>query len=491
MAGLLALSVAWVFGNTPFGSPDETQHYLRAIGVGEGHVIGRKVPYAARGLTRAQLAWVEQASREVHVPNRLGPSNSDCAAQHADASAACTAHVVLTPAADVPVQVGNYQPLPYVLPGVAILRATSPVSALFAGRVASLLATLPFLLGGVAALTLRRRSAAAAVGVGLAVTPMVLYVMASVNPSGMEIAAGFAFVAFGFRLAEQPSRLTWAAVGVTGFVLGISRSPGAVWVVALSALVVLWHGPKRAVGLVADWKLPASFTAGALTLGVVLNRSWEALYGSHIQSVTPGAAEAVHTARALLPIMTREAIGVFGYLNVSLPSVAYGLWEVMLVGVSVAAVVLSSRYRRLVIIAATLALIALPAIQYFYVTTTTGYPVQARHLLPVFVVFPIIAAEGLRRSSSEWAPALSRWSALLLIPIAGLNAVAWWTNARRAAVGRGGARAFFLSASWHPPLGWYPWVILAALGAALIALSGFVYFAAEGPRGLGAVDPSS
>ena len=49
--------------------------------------------------------------------------------------------------------------------------------------------------------------------------------------------------------------------------------------------------------------------------------------------------------------------------------------------------------------------------------------------------------------------------------------VAWWTNARRFAVGMRGPRWFLPSAEWSPPLGWWPWLVLAIVGVCLLIAS--------------------
>jgi hypothetical protein len=93
----------------------------------------------------------------------------------------------------------------------------------------------------------------------------------------------------------------------------------------------------------------------------------------------------------------------------------------------------------------------------------TGYGAQGRHVLPVLVLVPLWAGEVLRRR-----PEGLGW----LVPAAAVlwapgQAVAWLSNARRAAVGTDGSWWFFGAAEWSPPGGWWVWAALAAAGAAL------------------------
>jgi hypothetical protein len=63
---------------------------------------------------------------------------------------------------------------------------------------------------------------------------------------------------------------------------------------------------------------------------------------------------------------------------------------------------------------------------------------------------------------------------------AGGQALAWWANARRSAVGTEGPWWFGGAAEWSPPGGWWPWAALAAAGALLLLAGGVL--AAFGQR---------
>ena len=62
------LLAAWVIGNPPFAAPDETDHYIRAVGISEGHLIGIADPGARVGATERQIRWTAQAARIVALP---------------------------------------------------------------------------------------------------------------------------------------------------------------------------------------------------------------------------------------------------------------------------------------------------------------------------------------------------------------------------------------------------------------------------------------
>ena len=57
-AGLSLLVLAWVFGNPPGAAPDESSHYVRALGAGAVELIGERfVPTEAQ-----RRAFVEQGA---------------------------------------------------------------------------------------------------------------------------------------------------------------------------------------------------------------------------------------------------------------------------------------------------------------------------------------------------------------------------------------------------------------------------------------------
>src|SRR3954452_22226295 len=86
---------AWVISNPPAAAPDEWSHYLRAVSLGRGQLLGafsgREGALAIVGTTRPlfldeatyqkQLAWVAQNTRRVRIPAGLTPGWFRCREQ--------------------------------------------------------------------------------------------------------------------------------------------------------------------------------------------------------------------------------------------------------------------------------------------------------------------------------------------------------------------------------------------------------------------------
>jgi Predicted membrane protein (DUF2142) len=457
---------AWVLTNPPFAAPDEADHYIRAIGISQGHLIGRGDPTASVGADGRQIAWTRQAARVVTLPAGLDPRPFTCATGSGNLSAAClnTARLDRSEVSLV-TTVGNYQPLPYLLPAAIMRAADSPPGALRLARAAGALAAFVLLAIALFALYDVADPVLSITGLLLAVTPMALFCAASLTGSGLEISGGIAFFSCLLRLARPGpvAHRWWAATAITGAALALSRSASPLWVAVAVAVLAAWCG-RSVLGRWARAK--TSWTVvGVLLVAVLLNRVWESRYGSYISTDTSslhaGLVAGVHQWWRALP----ELVGKFGYINVKLPLILPISWFALILALLIAAARHGRRARRVLLILSVGAL-SFPVVFYALFTRPTGFGLQGRQLLPVLVVVPLLAGEIHYRRPRARTSAVSRLFVLLApLGIALVQAAAWYVNAKRFAVGRTGPTWFFGHASWSPPLGWTPWglIVLAAV----------------------------
>ena len=216
VVGWCLLALAWVFSDPPFAGPDESRHYYRAVALSDGQLVGPKTDYTEPVESERQLPWLNQSTRLVELPADLAPPEASCYVYAADTPAACLDD--FTPpegTTEVTTTVGTYQPLPYLLPAVAINAASSPESALRLSRIVGALLALGLLALAVAALWDRRAPGFALLGPALAVTPMVIFCASVLNGSALEITGGLAFLACLLRIAreEPPPAWVWAGAG--------------------------------------------------------------------------------------------------------------------------------------------------------------------------------------------------------------------------------------------------------------------------------------
>lgn len=470
-AGWSLLMAAWLVGNPPFASPDEGSHYLRAIEVGRGHLITDRAPERALGGNEKALAFNRQLTYEVEVPAGLEPLPFGCYILEERAPAACIdGFDPRDEVVETVTPVGNYQPLPYLLPGVALRLGNEPAHALRWGRVPGAIVSLALLALAVALLW-QPGSPLALAGPLVAVTPMALFCGASLTGSGTEIAAGIATIAAILRVTrDDPApRWAWVAGGAAGALLALTRSLGPLWLLLALALFAALGGGRR-------WrraKRPGLAAAGLLVYALLFNRAWEAAHGAeppigfrNLRGVLGDAVDEMWRASS-------ELIGKFGYLEFVLPWPLYVAWFGMGFALIALALGAGTRRERLVLAGATAAALAIPMLLWIAAIRHTGVGLQGRYVLPVLVAVPLLGGEVLHRRRDRLPSGVARAVPLAAALVAGAgHLVAWYWNARRSAVGTDGPLLFLGDAEWSPPIGWGPWLALALVGAAAVAYAG-------------------
>jgi len=483
LAGWVALSIAWVFSNPPFAAPDEGQHYFRAVGVGQGELVGPKAS-ADNIVTQTDLQkeWIVQLARRVDLPAHLVAPDPGCYVLLRDSSAACMDDFVPPGEPDsVTTAVGTYQPLPYLLPAVAIKAADSPVQALRLGRLAGAALALAMLALAVAAAWDARAPGRSLLGPALAATPMVIFCSAILNGSSLEITAGIAFIACLFRLARDASPPTWvwAGAGISGAVFALSRSAAPLWVVLALLVVVGLLGPRETWRRLTAGGRSAIGAATAVVVAIIANAVWERLYGPELPTGLARPRVAFETGLSELPYWLEEMVGRFGYLEFDLPLPVYIFWAVATFAAVAGGLRWAPTRGKVVLAVCVIALAVLPLAQYILVQRHTGFGLQGRHVLPILVIVPLLAGELLRRNQHRFAAGGARLVALSFVGIALAHFTALYWNGRRSAVGLDGPFVFLGDAEWSPPIGWGLWLALAAAGAACVAAAGLLAAKAE------------
>ena len=468
--GLLLAS--WVMGNAPFAAPDEVEHFIRAVGVSQGNVIGRADPGAGIGATVTQMSWTSRAARIVTLPSNLNPEPYTCDLSLSEPSAVCQKTVdPRSPPATLATAVGNYQPLPYLLPAVALKAGGSPPAALRLARAAQALVVLGLLSVALFALYDADSPLVSLLGLMLAVTPMVLFCGASLNGSGMEISAAVAFFACLLRLGrdDQPRARWWLLAGLSGATLGLSRSASPAWLV-LELLVAFGWGGSKAFARSWSSSLAPRVAVVVLVLSVLLNRTWEALYGARVSldasDLHAGVVAGAHEWWRSLP----DLIGKFGYVDVKLPLIVSLAWFALVLALFVSACLLCARRRSLLLVFVFAVGLLGPMVFYALFIRPTGFGLQGRRVLPALVVLPLLAGEGVYVNRGS-AVAERLRVLLFAIPVACalMQLVAWYVNAKRYAVGGSGPEWFLTRAAWSPPAGWWMWLSTAVIASACLA----------------------
>jgi hypothetical protein len=438
-------------------------HYLRALGIANGQLLGRKAPYINPALSPEQNRFLSYDTTLIWVPANLRPGNVPCydAAEQPPCWAA-------TPN-------GNFPPLPYLLPALALKASPDVSTGLWLTRAASALPSLLLILLALAILW--DGTAISVLGLLAAITPMVLFSSSIMNSSGLGITAALALGAAALRIARDRALTpawVFTALAVAGSVAILSGPIGPVFAAAfllLGAVLLgrdgvreLWRGRPRAVIL----------TACTLAVAIILALVWRHFAGTArgLFGISPFFRN-LRLGVDQLPGVFRDSLGTFGLLTVPLPQLVYWIGWIFEFGLIVAALCLARARDRVLLVGVTLLAVAFVVLFWAWIDRLTGFGVQGREVLPILAMIPMTAGEAIYRGRHRLLGTRVAHVALAaaVVAIALFQGYAWWINAR-AMAGAPGTLLFYKHATWSPPLGWAPWIVLA-----LLAMISFALFA--------------
>ena len=488
-----ALLLAWVFGNPPGAAPDEPYHVVKALGTVDGQGAGRPPPGPPAPVRAQQQQFAADWARVYRLPGReSGPVEAGCFAFYVEADASCaTPFPTSADALYSAGYVGPAPPAPYVLPGLAAEQFGAGDPELLAARAVPASAALA-LLAAAAALS---PGAARLAGLAVATTPMLLFLAATVGPSGLEVAAAVCTVAAALALArgrvaddaprgtrwERPGNGAFAAAAVGGSVLVLARTLGPVWLVGAAVLVLLVARPGGRVGLLRD---PRTWLTALPLAAAGAFQCWWLLTRTPPGSVGPAEARGfLRPAVQRLPEAASQLVGRFGWLDTALPPPLVLGWGVLLAGLVVAALALGPPRHAAPLLVAAAAVPGLFVVLDAATQWPFGFAVQGRYVLPLAVALPLVAAEALATATRgrRWGRLGALAAAAVVVATAGVHAVAWWVNARRYATGTDGPWLFWRADDYAPLAGWAPWASAAALGVALLVLAGLAALRPDRP----------
>ena len=463
VAGYVLLGAAWLFSTPPFKAPDEPAHYLRALTISDGRLLGPREPVDGYGQMmlriggwrRAQQRWIDHDRRGVVVGAALSPPGVQCLDGLADATGSCT-EVTYT---------GDYSPLAYLLPAAAMAGASHATTALWLGRAASLIVALGWLA---LALVLAGPGLGwNVIGVAAAATPTLLFIASVLNPSGLELAASLAFVSALARLRRDGPRLArwaWWALIVSGATTILGWPLGPLFAIAGVAVFAGLLGARGIRAIAAGGARMPRRAASILAAAVGLSLIWGDASGSLHSSLsfTP-LGTALSLGLHQLDLTLRGAVGVFGSLTVPLPTPMLALWWAFVAGLLVAAVWLGSVRERAVLTLTALAALAFPVLFFAFSYRLSGFGLQGRYAMPILALIPMASCSVLARRAPRPAP--DPLIPALLAGVGLFQLIAWRVDARHWA-NASLANSF---TAWTPPTTWGP-----LFGACVLATAAFV-----------------
>ncbi|WP_345763832.1 DUF2142 domain-containing protein [Diaminobutyricibacter sp. McL0608] len=489
-AFVAVLACLWALASPLFSVPDENAHATKAIAQVRGELVG--AAEAGKKYLVVDLPpgyhYNHSAMCYLFVPTK----SAHCAARFGDG----------TGTAYFENWVGAYNPIYYYLVGWPSLLTDNGSVGVYAMRIASALLGALLLAWAFQAALSSIRARWLPFGLLLVTGPMVLYLLGSVNPNGVEIAAAAALWASLLRLLERhddrleavwsslPTWYLWLIVTVSSILLANARSVGPLWLVVVVGACVAITGLRAAKAFFTRGR--NYLWIGAIAVGTLFAGVWTlATNGAGAQAGTadaPLVGKGFFSGFAAMirftPGFLQQQLGVFGWLDTPLPWILYAAISIAIGVLVLLALTGTNRHSAIVIVSALAASILIPAIVQALTISRTGLIWQGRYGLFLFLAIPLLAAWMLSTPAGARVAFLSVRVTWIGLALAGaFSIVAFFAVMRRYVTGFGEGIGAMFHPDWQPPLGWE-----VLLGLYILAVAGFVLWLGFRARRIAALD---
>lgn len=466
IGAFLALGFAWLLSTPPGAGVDESSHYVRAVGLGRGHLIGDEVPSDRpfEDFEGERLRRINAESGWFRISGMKPPPNG-CNALNAGQPYDCVPSPAIPGSIEAVSLHGRSLPGAYVVPALASLSGKGTVSTTFLIRLGMLVQNAALLVVLVLALqTVVRHRELTMVWtmLGFCLTPVLLFLSATASPSSVETIAVSAFVASTVAAIRSRS-VKWLTVGVgLAWVASWSRDLGAVAVVmALGSLFVVESdfGPwLRTVGR-ARWLVVAGMSGAVISAGI-----WQLMFKYPLDIDIGTPATIWRDSGAVLRTL-RLGIGLGGWLNVPMDQLLESVWFLAFLGLFMLSISRVAMVVRWVFLFQGIVLMAV-GLYLLTMLRAAGFGIQARFFMPLIAVVVVLLVtqvefETFIFKAGHWRIAMG------FLAVAHTSALL--VAAHRHAHGLNGSPIDFGSAVWSPPGGWLWPAFFAVLGGALVA----------------------
>jgi hypothetical protein len=467
VAAFFLMAAAWAVALPVNGTYDERQHVVRAYAVAHGDLFP-----SARAVR-------DYDGYAFDAPASLLPENADCTWRKPPQPASCQHSV--TDRSVVPLQSysARYSPVYFLPVGLPMLISPDRTGVVLGRLVSALMSALLLASAVVAAVRLGDRLVVAAIA--LVSTPMAMNLNGSVNPNGLEIAAGVLLFATLLALLrgaglDDPAtaRRLVVLAGVATFLLLTIRLLGPLLVAfdVAACAVLAGRGRLRALAARPDarWAI-----GGAAALGVAFTAYWT--LAARLIHVVPLPGQAVHLdtwallrriASVRAPFYLHQIVGQFSYGETTISKLAIYGWYALVAALVLPALLLGGRRVRLVTaglaVACGLLLVTLEA-RY---APVVGWSQHGRYAMPALVGMVLVPAYGGRLAA--WLTVRGRLSRFVVGIVAATVPLHLYALARVMTRFQVGIDAPLdpLRGSWHPPVGSVTPLVTALTGLVLL-----------------------
>ena len=375
------LGSVWCFASPLMSAPDEPAHTVKAAAVARGQFTG-----GSTGVQGERLA--------VQVPGYIAKLESNlCFAHHPEVTANCALPI---DAADrgtttALTSAGNYNPVYYGIVGLAS-RGLSGETALYAMRLVSTWVCAFFLATIFWAASSLRRFVWPSLAAAVAITPAVLFLSASINPTALEIStAASVFMCLCSLLersrALQDSHAKIWCLAVAGALLANTRPVSLLWLAVVVAAAVLAYN-LQAFGRVFRYR-PSWVPVAVLGLACVFALGW-VVSSNSFDSLLAGAPVPSDVAAVTMAdrtfIYVPEYVGVLGWLDTPPPPAVVYAWVLAMGVVLVVGMTARPLRARWSVALLTVVVLVAPVALQASSSEKVGWIWQGRYILAVLVV---------------------------------------------------------------------------------------------------------
>jgi hypothetical protein len=469
------IGTAWALALPVNGTYDEKDHIVRAYAVAHGQVTtdltitdrrdDRKPAFVIPasllpGFLNVDCPWAPRP-----------PKTADCQKWTDDS------RPILTPTG-----AARYSPVYYVPVGVPLALAPNRTGIALARLISVLMAAA--LLAGAVVAALRLGGRLMVLGLVLATTPMAVNLYGSVNPNGLEIAAGVA--AFCGLLAllraeydEGVTRRLLVLTGIGSLLLLTLRQLGPALLAFIVVTCVLLARPGR---LGALWRRRDArwILGGSWAVGLAFAVGW--VWYSGLGDIAPVNRDARHLPPGelvnqlvtwRLPFYLKQIVGQFGYGETTLSPYALAAWYLLIVALVVPALLLAGWRARVALIGLLALSVGLLFALEVYFLPRVGWFAHGRYAMPALL--GVIVGAGAVGRFEGWLAArgwLARYTLVLAAATVPPHLYALARVMTRYQAGIGAPLNPF-TGPWHPPVGSTVPLLADLAGASLLVVLAF------------------
>ena len=450
---LVGMTVCWVFATPMFGLSDESAQVMKAAASVRGQLVGK--PAGGPNTT-------------VRIPEDLvGPDRLPCFMFRPTVGAGCEPPLGHdTKVVPETTWVGYYPPFYYVVVGWPSLLLNGEAAVYAMRLVAALLTAVLLGLAYLSAADARGRALLLPALAALA-TPYVLVYMATVNPSGMEMASALCAWTSGVALANGPPPARRRPILVR-FVVGLAvltqvRDLGPIFAGVIVLVLVAWYGVR------ASWALLGRRSVRLIVAGVGLCAAFTSAWVLGVANLS-FVGNAVPKGKGELELLwlsvqrfghdMLQLPGNFGWTDTSPPWWVIALGLAIMGGLTVEGIRAAAKRQRSVVVALLVFSFVFPVVLVAIEARREGFLGQGRYWFPLVAGVLLAAAEA--GGSRMVRPSRVLWSATAITAVGEVvvNLFDFQLALDRFRFGLGRPET---TAGWNPPGGGAPWPI--AFGA--------------------------